>query len=223
MIMFAKGMSSKEMKTACLKLVTIYKHIRSFIGLSDIKTMKKHMYSVHSISNAVLHNELRPNNPLSLENNLTLLKLHQDARFETYIDTFNTHIEVQPICLPLGKNFPDRKGKAFVAGWGRGGSPIGSVQTVADDGDLLSRECITNEFGLFPFTQCKFPFQYGPFKMTWRLHTVFPLSTSQQCKKLITRKHTVPLTPPKFLQVRILDERNEEFTDCHKLDPGLNG
>ena len=82
----------------------------------------------------------------------------------------------------IGKNFPERKGKAFVVGWGQAGNPIG-LQNISVVSGSSSHECITNAFGPSSFTQCKFPFEFGTLKMTRCLHTDSPSANDKMCKK----------------------------------------
>ena len=85
------------------KLVIGYnavERIVAFIGLSDITTHRKYPHTMYSISKVVLHYGFQPNNPSYLANDIALLQLKITVRFETYINTFNTHVKIYPICLP---------------------------------------------------------------------------------------------------------------------------
>ena len=90
----------------------VEKHIRVVIGLKDITEFREFEERVlYNISKLVIHPKY--NTKYNNGADLSLLRLDRSTQMTNSHKT--SLIRIEPICLPLGKKFPDSRGKAYVA------------------------------------------------------------------------------------------------------------
>ena len=69
----------------------------------------------------------------------------------------------------MGKKFPDKKGKVYVAGWGMEQNGFGNGRI----------RCMTDNYDPSPFTECKFPFMVRNLRWERCLHGISPIATNK--------------------------------------------
>ena len=93
-----------------------------------------------------------------------------------------------PICLPRSKNFPDKTGWVYVAGWG------------SHHEARTQEKCTTNHEGPDPYSKCKYPFKY--LNMVWNQCIKYstPSAEKKICMELNKKKQEKNKNETNFLQ-----------------------
>ena len=181
----------------------IRKQIRLVIGIMDAAEYKEHNEQfLFGVMKLVLHPTY---DPLKNGPDLALLKLNRKIRLSH--DYKPSPRRIEPICVPMGKRFPDTKGKASVAGWGM--KEIGF-----ENG---TQHCMTDSYGPSPFTECKFPFRVRDFNAHGCFHGKSPSASNEVCKQLKAQHGLKRLTEKKITKIQIYDKHLKNLlTECYQ-------
>ena len=192
------SVSCRKRKKMMKPKYNVKKHIRVVVGLNDIHKFREYGDRVlYNSSKLVIHHNYNPHSRYNKGADLALLKLSRSIQLSNRYKT--SLIRIEPICLPMGKNFPDARGKAYVAGWG----------------EELPPDCLTDNYGPSPFTQCKFPFMVGNLEVQGCSHGNTPTAANKLCRQLKRQHHLTGFTQGKITKVEIFDENNMPLTECH--------
>ena len=174
------------------------KKVVAVLGLKDIRMWQRYRDHVFNPIEIVIHPKYDPKG--NIQDDLALLKMHKDIGFTR---------KIMPICLPMGKRFPDRKGDVFVAGWGR----------ISDD------KCTTDEFGPSPNTKCKFPFRFHSISFSSCVKMASPTNQDKICRSLKVLKRIKPFPDDGVhsINVRTKNSTNNLLSTCYNMTHGSYG